>query len=324
MSGPPAGSSTPAPDPDGAGAVLSIGNFDGVHIGHRAILARARSIADKAAAGGARPRVVALSFFPHPATVLRSGDEPALLTPFDERAALLREAGADEAVRLEPDAALLSQAPEAFVEGLVERWAPRAIVEGPDFRFGRGRAGDAACLRRLGDRHGFETHVVPPVEVGLTDQLLVRASSTAARWLVGLGRVADAALVLGRPHRLVGEVVRGDRLGRTIGFPTANLRTPVLPPADGVYAGVARLPGGLRRPAAVHVGPRATFDAAARSVEAYVLDWTGPDLGAGEPEYGWPLTIELTAWLRDQAKFDGVGPLVAQIERDAARTRALA
>ncbi|MDX2115420.1 MAG: bifunctional riboflavin kinase/FMN adenylyltransferase [Planctomycetota bacterium] len=302
--------------------VITIGTFDGVHRGHQALLAEARRLAGSVEGGG---RVVALAFHPNPIATLAPQHAPPTLTEFDRREQLLRAAGADRVVRLEPSPALLGLSADAFIERVVSEHAPRAIVEGADFRFGKGRAGDNHLLRELGRARGFDVSVLDPVTVELTDQSLVTASSTMTRWLVQHGRVRDAARLLGRPHELSGVVVRGDRLGRTIGFPTANLRTAVLLPADGVYAGRAHLPDGRGFPAAIHVGPRATFDAPARTVEAYLLDWRGPleDGWSGAEEYGWSLRLTLTSWLRDQAKFDGVGLLVEQIRRDVERTRAL-
>ncbi len=298
--------------------VLTIGNFDGVHTGHHAILQRARAAADSAGA-----TVTALAFHPHPATLLRPTAAPALLTTFEQRNRLLREAGADHVERLEPTPELLARSPADFIDALVERFAPIAIVEGADFRFGSARAGDTNTLRELARDRAFDVHIVEPVDATMSDQHLVRASSTHARWLIERGRMRDAHLLLGRPYALTGQVVQGDQRGRTIGCPTANLTTPNLLPANGVYAGAAHLPNGTTMPAAIHIGPRDTFDQPQRVVEAHILDWQGPDPAAAEPEYDWPLTLDITAWLRDLARFEGVDPLIAQINRDITRTREL-
>lgn len=301
-------------------AIVTIGTFDGVHRGHAALLAEARRLAAATPSGA---RVVALVFWPHPMAVLDPAQAPGMLTGFDRRAALLRELGADEVVRLEPTRDLLALTPEAFIDRVVEQRSPAAFVEGADFRFGKGRAGDVRTLESLGRSKGFRVSVVEQVATELTDQTLVPASSTLTRWLVSRGRVGDAARVLGRAYELDGTVVRGDRRGREIGFPTANIETDCLAPADGVYAGVAHLPDGRAMPAAVHIGARATFDDARRTIEAYILDWAGPltDGWPGAGEYGWTLRVEFSAWLRDQARFEGAGPLVEQIRRDVARTR---
>jgi len=301
-------------------SVVTIGSFDGVHLGHGALVRRARAIADELGRAGARARVVALAFFPHPVSVLAPGREPALLSTFEHRSSRLRALGADDVIALEPSPEMLARTPEEFVGWLVDHHHPAAVVEGTDFHFGKGRAGSVRTLADLGKRFGFATEIVPPVEVALTDQTIVTASSTITRWVVEHGRVRDAARVLGRPYALSGTVVRGDRRGRTIGFPTANIETIQAIPGDGVYAGIAILPDGRRMPAAVHVGPRSTFGRENRTVEAYIMDWAGPEAEGGA-EYGWPITVEFIAWLRGQVRFDSVDALVAQIRRDVNRAR---
>ncbi len=297
---------------------ITIGSFDGVHAGHRALVRAAR---ERAGSGG---RVVAMAFDPHPMSRLRPEAAPARLTTWARRDELLREAGADDVVRLSPSDELLGLEPEAFLARIAREHAPGAIVEGEDFHFGRGRAGTIATLRELGAGHGMEVVVIPAVEVSLEDQLVARASSTLTRWLIAQGRVADAARVLGRPYELSGDVVVGDRRGRTIGFPTANLRTDLLLPGDGVYAAVAALPDGREVPAAVNVGARPTFAGQERRVEAHLV---GVSARAGEPsipglrEYGWALTLRLAAFVRDQVRFESVGALVGQLARDCARVR---
>jgi riboflavin kinase / FMN adenylyltransferase len=307
------------PPMPGSRSVLTIGSFDGVHVAHAALVARARELA----AGGARVVVMALD--PHPATVLRPQSAPGRLTTFGQRAELLKRAGADEVVRLEPTPELLSLTPAEFVAGVVRDYAPVAFVEGPDFRFGKGRAGNVGTLAELGATYDFRVVLQEPVELALSDNTVVRASSTIARWLIQHGRVRDAALVLGREYELRGEVVRGDRRGRTIGYPTANLATECLPPADGVYSGSARLPDGREFLAAVSVGTKPTFGEHGRAVEAYLLD--APHEGAaikGLPEYGWQLALTFSHWLRDQARYHTIEPLLEQMDRDCARARELA
>ncbi len=299
---------------------VSIGNFDGVHVGHVSLLRAAR---DRV---GPEGRVVAIAFHPHPASLIVGREAPAAMTTLDERAALLRAAGADEVVRLEPTRQLLSMSPHAFVEALVDRFSPAVVVEGPDFRFGRGRLGDVSFLRAVGKVSGFELAVVPPVDVTLIDHTIVRASSTIARWLIAHGRVSDARAVLGRPYRLCGVVARGDRRGRTIGFPTANLQTQNMLPADGVYAAIAHLSHGAVCPAAVNVGTRPTVDGSRRTVEAHLIDiptmrGAGWQPVPGQPEYGWGLELDLVAWMRDQVRFAGLDALTDQIRRDVERVR---
>lgn len=300
--------------------VLTIGNFDGVHAGHRELFARARHFAER---GTDRAHVVALVFDPHPLTILRPSAGPARLTTFEERARLLRDAGADEVIRLTPSAELLALTPDAFLNDLIHRYRPAAIVEGEDFRFGHARAGDIAYLAQTGRERSFETIVVPPVSVALSDQSIVTASSSFVRWLVDHARVEDAERVLLRPYELVGTVVKGDQRGRAIGFPTANLSTECLLPRDAVYAGEAELSGGRVFPAAIHVGTRATFNDHLRTCEAYILDWPGP-IAEGTREYGWTLRLRFHRYLRDQARFETVDQLVDQIRLDVRRTRAAA
>lgn len=293
--------------------MLTIGVFDGAHLGHRALVERARELAD-AHAGGAS--VLAMAFDPLPRAVLAPGSEPPRLTAFEERADLLLEAGADEVLRLEPSAELLGLTPERFVDGVLMPLGPAAVVEGPDFRFGAKRAGDVSTLERLGRDRGFSVEVVGPVEVDLCDQSVVTASSSRVRWLLERGRVADAGRVLGRAYEMAGEVAKGDQRGRTIGFPTANLHCETMPPGDGVYACVATLDDGRSIPAAVNVGERPTFEGVERRVEAHLIGFT-PD--SGSPEYGWTLRLEFVSRLRDQVRFGGVEALTAQLARDVSR-----
>ncbi len=299
---------------------LTIGNFDGVHLGHQALVARARQ---RVGAGG---RVVALVFDPHPMTVLRPEAAPVSLTTFGQREASLLAAGASGVERLEPTRELLGLAPEAFMRAKVDRYAPSFVVEGEDFHFGKGRAGSVATLRELGARMNFVCDVVPPVEVALSDHQIVRASSTMLRWLLSHGRVADVVRLLGRPMEIAGTVVPGDRRGREIGVPTANLDTPQVLPADGVYAGVAVLPGGRQLPAAINVGTRPTFAGVGRRLEVHVIDGRSGAWSAipGLPEYGWPLRVWLVSWVREDLRFDSVASLCDQMARDIARCRDIA
>jgi riboflavin kinase / FMN adenylyltransferase len=336
--------------------VVTIGNFDGVHIGHAALVARARRVAtrlDRKRASAETPTdapteapteapttVTVLTFDPHPISILRPGVEPARLTTFAQRERLLKELGADEVIRLTPTADLLNEDPETFVRWVLDQADTQAIVEGDDFRFGKGRRGDRTALTLLGASLGFDVEIVDPVEAALTDQTIVRASSTTVRWLVEHGRVRDAAAVLGRPYVIAGEVVEGDRRGRTIGFPTANFVAEQLLPADGVYAGWATLDDGRRFKAAVSVGTKPMFDGVGRTAEAFLIDApneTAPNETAshettpiaderttwgritGLPEYGWRVEVELIAWVRDQSRFGSIDALTDQIERDCTK-----
>jgi riboflavin kinase/FMN adenylyltransferase len=299
-------------------AALTIGHFDGVHRGHAALVRAGRVAAD--AAGG---RVIALTFDPHPAAVLRPGTEPPRLSRFDDRRQWLLDAGADEVVRLEPTPGLLSRSPEEFLQELVEAYRPAAIVEGPDFRFGRGRSGSLDSMRRFSERlgaRGFRVIEVPTLESALADHSLVRISSSMIRWLLQRGRVDDARRLLGRPYDLRGGVMPGDRRGREMGFPTANIDAgDLLLPADGIYAGAARLPDGRTFPAAISIGTKPTFGARPRAFEAHLPGYDGP-----VDEYHWSIAIAFHHWLRDQMRFDDAESLRAQISRDVARVQALA
>jgi riboflavin kinase/FMN adenylyltransferase len=318
--------------------VVTIGTFDGVHAGHRALLATARARALALTNSGRPTRVVALAFDPHPMTRLKPDAAPARLSTFAQREGWLRDAGADEVFALEPTDALLSLSPEAFILRVIERHAAVAFVEGPDFHFGAQRAGNVRALAALGAGLGFNLDVVEPVDVTLDNQHIVRASSTLVRWLVRQGRVADAAAVLGRPYELDGVVTQGDRLGRTIGFPTINIETSCMTPGDGVYAGVARVPAAHRaaHPAAAHeylaainVGARPTVRGVSHRIEAHLLAPsptsrvpTDGSALAGLPEYGWPVRLSVHAFVRDQVRFESVQHLAAQLARDIGRVRA--
>ncbi|MEZ6318365.1 MAG: bifunctional riboflavin kinase/FMN adenylyltransferase [Phycisphaerales bacterium] len=297
---------------------ITIGNFDGVHIGHAALVQRARQLVTDAG------RVLVLTFDPHPASVLRPGEAPPRLSTLDQRGDLLRALGADDVVRLEPTRDLLSLDPGAFMRRMVDQHGPAVVVEGPDFRFGKGRAGDVDTLRALGAELGFDVSIVDPVAQALRDQTLVRVSSSLVRWVIGQGRVRDAALLLGRPYELPGSVVRGDRRGRQLGLPTANIVSACMSPADGVYAGILRVPDGRVWAAAVNVGERPTFDGPAHRVEAHLLDVDNRKDWApipGLPEYGWACVLELVGWVRDQVRFASPEQLAEQVARDCDRVR---
>lgn len=292
---------------------MTIGTFDGVHIGHASLVRRARELADTQ---GATAHVVAMCFDPHPLTRLHPAAAPARLTTFERRAALLGEAGADEVIRLEPTPALLALSPEEFIDHVARDLSPRAIVEGAGFRFGHGRAGDESTLRTLCQPRGIEVHILPLLDAVMTDGTLAPASSTLARWLVNEGRMLDAAAVLGRDYEVEGTVEKGDQRGRTLGYPTANLNTELLLPADGVYAGSGILPDGRELPAAISVGTKPMFNGSGRLLEAHLIG--RPNL-SNLPDYGWPLRVKVSRWLRDQLTFDTVESLIEQIERDCRR-----
>ena len=295
--------------PAGArGGVVSLGNFDGVHRGHAAILARLRATAD-----GRGVPAVAVTFDPHPVAVLRPEHAPPVLTAHDRRADLLRAGGADAVVRLPVDRHLLAHTAEQFFERvLMDAFGAVGMVEGGDFRFGRDRGGDVNALRRWGEPRGLTVATVGPVEVGGEP-----VSSSRVRRLIGEGAVGEAAALLGRPHRLTGDVVRGEGRGRTLGFPTANLSgVDVLAPAAGVYAASCDVDG-RRFAAALHVGPRPTFRGDPPTVECHLLDFSG-DL------YGRRLSVDLLARVRGVREFDGSDALKRQVADDLEAVRAAA
>jgi riboflavin kinase/FMN adenylyltransferase len=292
-------------------SIISVGNFDGLHAGHRALLASARAHADRAGA-----RLVVLTFAAHPNTVLDPQNVPPVLMDTEQRREALEEAGVDEVVLLDPSPQTLDLSPRAFVERIVDAYRPVGWYEGPDFRFGAQRAGTLATLGELGEELGFEVCVIDPVEAPLRDKTVARVRSSLIRWLVGHGRVVDAHLCLTRPFAVRGPVIQGEKRGRTIGFPTANIDTAnrVLP-ADGVYAGVTRL-GDERYVTAISIGTKPTFEGSRRTFEAYLLDFDGN-------LYGQTLHVDILRWVRDQARFPGVEALKSQLECDVRRIREL-
>lgn len=284
-----------------AGTVVTPGNHDGVHRGHRALLDQARRVATPLGVS-----VTALSFHPHPAQVLAPERAPPILTTIERRRQLLLQRGADAVEVLTFDRALSGEAPESFVDRvLVKQLGARALVIGADFRFGKGAKGDVALLREMGPSRGFTVHVLEAVDVDGA-----RVSSSRVRAALKDGDVALATRLLDRVHDVSGEVVLGHQRGRTIGVPTANLDVrAVLLPADGVYAVVARV-GERIVWGVANLGVRPTVDAG-RSTEVHLLDFDG-DL------YGQDLRVGFVARLRGETKFDGLDALKAQINKDIA------
>lgn len=290
--------------------MISVGVFDGAHAGHAALVRESRALAGLVGGGA---RVVALVFDPHPRSAL-GGGAPGRLSTFAQRERWLRSLGADEVLRLDPGSGVLGLEPGAFVDLLIERHGMRGVVEGEDFRFGKGRSAGVAELRALAGARGVEARVVSSVHVSMCDGLEAPASSTLVRWLLEHGRVGDAARALGREYEMEGEVVSGAKRGRLMGMPTANLSSEQMAPGDGVYAGTARLPDGAAWPAAISVGTNPTFDGVRRTVEAHVIGWEG-----ALDEYGWALRLSFGRFLREQARFDSAESLLAQMRRDLDR-----
>jgi riboflavin kinase/FMN adenylyltransferase len=306
--------------PSGLSAsVVAIGVFDGVHLGHREIVARA-------VAAGRRLGVpsVVLTFEPHPAEVVRPGSAPLRLTSVAEKAALIGELGADDMLVLAFTSALSQLEPEEFVRKVLhEALHARVVVVGENFRYGRRAAGDVAQLRTLGAEHGFDVDAV-----GLVQAAGRTVSSSEIRALIADGDVESAAVLLGRLPHIDGPVVRGDARGRELGYPTANLalRPGVAVPADGVYAGWLHVLDGEAAPyeAAISVGTNPTFDGVQRRVEAYVI---GHDAGPGDPGYldlyDREVRVEFAHRLRGMVRFDSIDALIEQMAGDVREARTL-
>lgn len=256
---------------------------------------------------------VLVTFDPHPAVVVRPGSQPARLTTLRRRADLVAELGVDAFCVLPFTPELARTEPKEFAhEVLVERLHAALVVVGKNFTFGHRAAGDVAMLTEFGERFGFAVE-----GLDLISDDGVTFSSTYIRACIAAGDVEAAAAALGRPHRVEGVVVHGDRRGRTLGFPTANVATEPYTalPADGVYAGRFGI-GERLLPAAISVGTNPTFSGRERTLEAYVLD-------VDEDFYGFEVAVDFVHRLRDQEQFDDVETLVAQMDQDVARTREL-
>jgi len=295
-----------------AGSVMSIGNFDGLHLGHRRILETMKAIARNQ--HDAAMSVV--TFEPHPLTVLRPELAPPRLTPPALKQALLEQAGVEHYVVLPPSPEVLGLSAESFWQILRDEVRPASLVEGATFNFGKDRRGTIAQLREWSSGSAIELHVVDAVSVPLLDLQVVPASSSMIRWLLDNGRVRDAAICLGRAYLIAGKVVEGHRRGRTIGVPTANLFCEdQMVPADGVYAGRSTIDG---RPytAAVSIGKTPTFGQQQRQVEAHFIGYDGS-------LYGQSIQLELLDWIRDQIRFPDMQRLKSQIARDIAASAAM-
>jgi len=300
---------------DWGSSVVTIGVFDGVHLGHQRIVRRAAEVAARLGLP-----VVVITFDPHPAEVVRPGSHPPLLCSVRRRVQLLGAEGCDAVCVLPFTLDFSRLGPDEFIRAvLADRLHARWVVVGENFRFGHRAAGDVALLAELGEKYEFGAEA-PPL---LTDHG-VTVSSSQIRDLLNAGDVAGADRDLGRPHRVEGVVVRGHQRGRALGFPTANLETTPYPavPADGVYAGwLASLDSdGLetaRWPAAISVGTNPTFEGRDRTVEAYALDRDDLDL------YGVHVAVDFAARLRGMVRFDSAAALVEQMHRDVDQARAL-
>ena len=295
---------------DARGAVAALGNFDGVHGGHRAVFGACREIA-----GGAP--LAAVTFEPHPRSYFRPEDPPFRLTSLQGKIYQLEPLGLDLLYVLDFDEAMAARTPESFArEVLAEGLGVSHAVVGDDFRFGRGRAGRPEDLAAFGRDYGFAVTVMPdviaPDGIGF--------SSTRVREHLAAGRPAEAARLLGHPWEIVGRVETGKKLGRTIGFPTANLGLgDLLVPAHGVYAvsaGLEESSGWVWRDAVANLGVRPTVDGARLTFEVHVFDFS-------EDIYGRALRVQMLDFIRPERRFDGLGALKAQIAADCDTARTL-
>jgi riboflavin kinase / FMN adenylyltransferase len=286
---------------------VAVGEFDGVHLGHREVIAGNDTV---------------LTFEPHPLRVVRPEAAPKLLTSLAVKAELIAGLGVEELVVIPFDDTFAAQTPMEFIDHvLVERLGATRVSVGENFRFGHGGQGTSVELAAYGRRHGFEV-----IAVALEREGGEPVSSTRIRGLIGKGRVAEAALLLGRPHRVEGVVVRGHGRGAQLGFPTANVAPPMYSaiPADGVYAAWFTVLGhgpvtgtvvpGERYQAAVSIGTNPTFSGRTRTVEAFVLD-SEADL------YGQHVAVDFVARLRGQLKFDSIRDLVVAMGKDTDKAR---
>jgi riboflavin kinase / FMN adenylyltransferase len=298
-----------------AGAAVTIGAYDGVHRGHRAVIATVQGLADQQAFDTA-----VVTFDRHPASVVRPESAPKLLTDLDQKLELLAETGVDHTLVVHFDEERANETAEEFInEVLVGCLNARLVVVGADFHFGHGRKGNVELLRRMGAEHGFDVLGLELVGIdGHPAPEAERVSSTGIRRALLAGDLTLANDALGRSYAVRGTVAHGDARGREWGFPTANVEVPdeILLPADGIYAGWYERPDGTSLPAAISLGRRPTiYDHQPFSLlEAHVLDFEG-DL------YGEQAEVRFVARLRGEERFDSVDDLVDQIGRDCDRAR---
>lgn len=305
------------------GCVLTIGNFDGMHLGHQEVLVAAK----KAAAERAVPLVV-MTLEPHPLTVLRPEMAPGVLTPLDVKAHLLAEFGAAYLLVVESTPELLALSAEEFIRRfLVDGIEPSLVVEGESFNFGSGRSGSIETLVGAGKKNGFEVSIVSPKEVCLSSGRTAAVSSTLIRNLLAAGSAGDAVAALGRPYRLIEKVVAGRGKGKRLGFPTANMKLPgQMVPAEGVYAGFAAtadsaeeiLSAEAKVPAALSIGRTATYgEGQSLLIEAHLLAESVAEL------YDKWLAMDFVERIRGQRKFKTESDLSAQIAEDCKKVKEL-
>lgn len=298
------------------GCVLTIGNFDGVHIGHQEILSAAKQTAEDR-----RTQLLVMTFEPHPLVVLHPHQKPGILTSLELKKHLLSEARADCLLIIKSTPELLSLSPDEFVEQFITKGTqPSVVVEGESFNFGSGRGGNIQTLQKIGTGKGFLVSIIDPKEVQLSTGQMAKASSTVIRNMLKSGDVAEAAVALSRPYRLIGQIIPGRGKGKQLGFPTANMGSPEqLVPADGVYAGFVKIRGSEQDvcastatvPAALSIGRAQTLGTDyPRLIEAHILTGRVCDL------HGKWLAMDFIQRIRSQQKFDTEKDLAAQIAND--------
>jgi riboflavin kinase/FMN adenylyltransferase len=299
--------------PAGVGHVVTIGNFDGVHLGHQAIL---RELDAASRRHGAPSCVV--TFEPHPREFFSPRAAPTRLTSLREKCELLQQHHVARAQIVRFNRAFSELSADAFIDGvLVRGLGARWVMIGEDFRFGSKRAGDFAHLQKAGRAHGFEVHAMPTVERSAGDRPAVRVSSSTLRELLAAGDVCGAQALLGRPYSISGRVIHGDKIGRTLGFPTANIQLRHnRPPLTGIYAVTVEGADAAPREAVASMGVRPTVTGSGEMrLEAYIFDFSA-DL------YGRHLRVNFLRKLRDEAKYAGLEPLKRQIALDCEEARA--
>lgn len=300
-----------APSP-GERTVLTIGVYDGVHVGHRTVISQVR---ERAAREGAKSVVV--TFDRHPLSIVRPEAAPRLLANLDQKLELLESTGVDAVVIVPFNDVQANETPVEFVERvLVNSLAAKVVIVGSDFHFGHMRQGNVTLLKEMGERHDFVCD--PVVLVPRADGIDEPVSSTAIRRALAGGEIDTASRMLGRPYEVRGTVVTGDQRGRTIGFPTANVQIPngMCMPSDGVYAGLYTRPDGTEYATAINLGRRPTFYAnqEASLLEAYLMDFSG-DL------YGEDASVKFLAFLRSEKQFSGIDELKQQLQHDIEHAR---
>ena len=295
------------------GGVIALGNFDGFHLGHQAVVGRAVELARER--GG--PALVA-TFDPHPVRFFRPETPPFRLTSLDQRERLFADAGVSGMVVFHFDGTLASLSAEAFVtERLVANLGISGVVTGEDFTFGHKRGGNIAVMRQLGAQHGFTVDTVGPVRAATATERAAPVSSSRIRDLLVEGRPLDAAQLLTRPFAIEGVVQPGAKLGRELGYPTANIALGrYLRPRFGIYAVTGRLPDGRVLQGAANLGIRPSFEPAQELLEPYFFDFS-------EDLYGQTIEVSLIEFLRPEAKFDDLEKLKQQMVADCDRARAI-